>query len=150
MAADTGVWHHNTVPYHIKKIMRVNGSLVAATGRTGLVTKFYQWVAEGMNGEFDRSEAGDGGFHGIIVGPDGRVLQVEIMGPALSYNAPFYVMGAPHEIMLGAMAAGATAQQAVEIAIRWTDGAAGGIQVEKLHETDGLFGHILGNPAEAA
>lgn len=149
MAADTAVWHHGTIPYHIKKIDRINGMLVAATGRTGLVLRFKEWVRNGMEGEFDRNDAGEDGFHGIIVLPSEIVLHVEIMGPAAAYKAPFYVLGAAHELMLGAMAVGATAKQAVEAAIQWSNWAGGGVQVERLHENAELA-EIIGGPAIAA
>lgn len=151
MAADTAVWSGNFIPFHIRKITRSRAHLVAASGNHVACRLFAKWWEDGGNGDFDRSNVGDGGFDGIIVCPESSVLRMGLTGPLFKVDAPFHVLGSGEQIMAGALAAGANAEQAVRIALAYTDHAGGGIQVEKLDD-DSEVRHLVGAPipAEAA
>lgn len=150
LAADTGTFSGAEVPYHMRKIERLHSHLAASSGNISLMIRFHEWVRTGMREPFDRSDLNaDEGFRGIVITPDGRPLIMFERGPLVALTAPFHALGACNAMLLGAMAAGASAAQAVEIAIRWSDSAAGGVQVEKLHDDEELAG-IIGGPAIAA
>lgn len=143
MAADTATFSGDLIPYHVKKIWRIRGALVAAAGRSALIMAFRDWYAAGVDVPFER-DTDD--FNGLVVQPDGAVLRMDGQyGGFLRYDAPFHAIGSGMEILTGAMAAGATAPQAVEIAIKWSNYGAGGVQVETL-EDRGLQA-VIGGPA---
>jgi hypothetical protein len=152
MAADTGVHQGDEIPYHIKKIYRINGKLVAASGNIADMMGFRDWIRQGANGDFVRLEVERAGFNGIVVEPDGTVLCMHEYGPLFRYDAPFFAIGFPKAMMIGAMAAGATAEQAVKIALAYSEGCAGGVQVENLRDDtlDANLGKIIGGPAPLA
>lgn len=143
MAADTAFFSGNEMPYHVRKIERINGHLVASSGNLALMVRFHDWVRGGMETAFDRSDLlPEEGWRGLLVAPDGRAMIMLERGPLLAMTVPFHALGSPQAMLIGAMAAGASAAQAVEIAIKWSDSAAGGIQVERLNESHELFAGI--------
>lgn len=143
MAADTATFDGDAIPYHIKKIWRVRGSLVASAGQSSACMAFRDWYATGKDVPFERHTDD---FDGLVVQADGVVLRMSGQyGQFLRYDAPFHAIGAGTEMLIGAMAAGATAPQAVEIAIKWSRYAGGGVQVETLEDRS-LQG-VIGGPA---
>lgn len=88
-----------------------------------------------MKGDFDPKAPEGDTFGAIIVHADGSVLHMDAKGRIMpGIEAPFHMQGACEEMLCGAMAQGATAQEAVEIAIRWSMYAGGKVQVESLEE----------------
>lgn len=143
MAADTAACQGDMMPYHVKKIWRVRGALLAASGASSVTMAFRDWYAAGKDVPFERPTDD---FDAIVVQPDGAVLIMSASyGGFLRYDAPFYALGAAQEVLIGAMAAGATAPQAVEIAIKWSRYAGGGVQVETLE--DRSLQCVIGGPA---
>lgn len=142
MAADTATFAGDLIPYHVKKIWRVRGALIAASGISSVTMAFRDWYAAGKDVPFERPTDD---FDAIVVQPDGAVLIMSAShGGFLRYDAPFYALGSAQEILVGAMAAGATAAQAVEIAMKWSKYAGGGLQVETLE--DRSLDTVIGGP----
>jgi hypothetical protein len=135
MAADTAVWAEGVVSGAMRKIQRgADGTLVAGTGPSSCCQWFANFILSGEDKttpQRDRLDLGDH-FEGLVVRPDGTVeywngkLMVSI------FDAPFHVIGAQTTFMMGALYAGATAEQTVRLVIAHTDGAAGDVQVERL------------------
>jgi hypothetical protein len=141
MAADslTGGEHIRRGTDH--KIARSSaGTIAGAAGYAGMCSEFRRWVQTGridewIEGGFPEPlpiKAERNGFGAIVVTAAGRVICVDYEGRAIEIDAPFYVEGSAEEILLGAMAAGAGAEDAVRIAIQYDRGCGGPVQVERL------------------
>lgn len=141
MAADTGVWYDSQfVCGHIQKIRRLEGgALLAMGGGLG----FGEWFAKHLNPDDPWSahasesapEVPPESFAAILVTPNGDVWRYN--GSLLPFRetGSFCATGAGSAvgILTGAMAAGATAEEAIWIAMRHCDSAAGNVQVERLN-----------------
>ncbi|HEV2098550.1 MAG TPA: hypothetical protein VGR45_06435 [Stellaceae bacterium] len=134
MAADTAVWASTgggyTVVGRYAKIDRLkDGSIFACTGRSADHQAVMKWLAAGQEGEAPKVKEG---FSAIWARRD-SVLKIEDdVRPFDMPDAAFYAAGASMEFLLGSLAAGASAEEAVRLAIEYTDGAAGDVQVERL------------------
>lgn len=135
MAADSARWgctSSSVIIGHSQKIVRLpDGSLFAACG----AASDCKWVAgllargpEGLEGR----KLEDTGFNALWVRPDGMMVKIEHDLRPFDIPAPFYAIGYPETFMFGALHAGASAYDAVRLAIAHTDGAGGDVQVERL------------------
>lgn len=73
----------------------------------------------------------------IIVASPSQIYRFEgkqAMKMLLPRRSPFIVVGSGTDVAYGALAMGATAKQAVEIAIKWSPGTGGKVEVLKLGE----------------
>ena len=132
MAADRMVWQGDLrIANGATKINRLpDGSLVGCCGSRPVIAEVMAWL---NGGEKPARELKDGDFGALIVRPCGRVERLEdemLIYPACP--ADFYTMGSHGELLFGAMAAGASAPEAVRIAIRFGQYAGGDVQVERL------------------
>ncbi len=132
MAADTAVWFGEVIAGQTQKIHRFpDGHLFAAQGDSIYIEAYVQWRREG--GEVPEKAEKDEDFFGIGVDRGGVVYWVPC-----SYKmqraaiAPYYAAGAVSDFLHGALAAGATAEEAVRLAIEHCAFAAGKVQVERL------------------
>jgi hypothetical protein len=114
-----------------------------ASGRTALSQRFERWAREGLpKGEPAPSmKEGEGEAHGSLFYADGRVVTYD---PDIPSGSPLRVqmaqvhgsyvatMGSGGEYALGAMAAGADAKQAVEIACLLDVSSGAGVDVLRL------------------
>jgi len=130
MAADTALWQGGIIAGHAQKIVRLsNNQLVACSGERPAALACIQWLSQ--NGtKPDPIE--DGRFGGLILGASG----IQRISPRFeiyeSGDEEFAAEGAHIEFLLGAMHAGATAEEAVRLAIQCGDSAGGDVQVEHL------------------
>ena len=134
MAADSAVWSDGVLVGHHPKISRVNGCLVASCGLAANKNVLVRWAKEG---DFDatpywgstKSEE----MAGLVVLPDGVVLHWSSdPDPDRDIASPFFAIGCGGPVALGAMAAGASAAEAVRIATMFAAYCAGEVQVERL------------------
>lgn len=114
------------------------GSIGGATGplaitqtylhmvHSGLVDK---WIEDGFKDRLDLG-ADKGEFEGLLITPDAVVIRVDWRGAALIVEKPYYAIGSGAWFALGAMAAGAPAPVAADIA-RNFDTCCGG-QIETM------------------
>lgn len=131
MAADTGVWQGDLVVGSTTKIHRLkDGRLYAGAGDRSLTYACRQWLM----GEADKPSpvSDDNRFGALILATTGvwRVDHNFELYPSATHD--FVVEGAHSEFLLGAMAAGASAEEAVRLAIIYGEYAAGKVQVERL------------------
>lgn len=138
MAADSGCWGAggNVVTGFVRKIRRAKnpqmaGALIGCAGASGVIQAFHLWLEAGGGGEKIAVKAGDG-FQALVVHPDGGVTRYDEEWLPFEMQAPYHVIGRSDAFMLGALAAGATAEEAVRLALKHTDGGAGDVQVERL------------------
>jgi hypothetical protein len=136
MASDSALHDNGALRGYAPKIFRgPRGELFGAAGNQGAATRFKRWFQESKR-DFDRDgfdplvEAGY--FSAIVVWRDKSVSLVDHQGTFFPVDAPFHCEGSGREIAVGACAMGATAEQAVEIAIRYECSCGGKIQVLRL------------------
>lgn len=132
MAADTVGWYGDVAFWRKNKINRLpDGSLFAAMGDSAYIDAYLEWSANG--GDKPGSPEKDEDFYAIVVDPGGRVFFVgKDYVRRGAGDAPFYAIGAHNEFLTGAMAAGASAADAVGLCIEYCAHAAGEVQVERI------------------
>jgi hypothetical protein len=144
MAADTETMSGETLGGNTRKIERSPaGTIGAAAGEAGMAYQFRRWLRDGridkwIEGGFPEAlptAAERDRFGAIIVTAVGRVICVDYRGNAVEFDAPFYTEGSAGVLLVGAMAAGASAEEAVRIAIRHDAWCGGDVQVERLEQT---------------
>jgi ATP-dependent protease HslVU (ClpYQ) peptidase subunit len=112
----------------MRKITRTpNGTLVGAAGSAYYIHMFLEWAEKGFNPKKKPPAPDD--FTGFIVHPDERAFFIESDLVFYPVSAPFFSLGSGADVALGAMAAGATAIKAVQIAIDYCHACKGPIQV---------------------
>lgn len=101
------------------KIVRRGRVMAAATGTTAMCREFLAWVSGGMRGappENPHPSNSEWTYWGLVVSPTGAwVFQEPGVVPVTS---EFYAMGSGRDFALGAMMAGASAADAVAVAMR--------------------------------
>lgn len=131
MAADSAERSQGTLLGYAKKIARLSdGTLVAGAGQASACVKFVAWISGGEDGKLD-IQAED--FAALVVKPDGRVFRYDKEGFALEINGEFHAEGCAYKLLIGAMAAGASAEEAVNIAVQYDGYCGGDVQVERLN-----------------
>jgi hypothetical protein len=129
MAADTAVWCGNIIVGHRQKVMRlVDGRLVACTGSSPVIAACKAWL-DGKS-EKPAPEAEDA-FGGLILSQSG-IQRISYKFHLYENAGEFACEGAHGEFMFGAMLMGASAAEAVRLAIEHGDNAGGDVQIEKL------------------
>ena len=108
-----------------QKIFEHGGGAIAGAGAYAEFLRFKDWIVDGADPE-KRPELKESDL--IWIKPDGSVVEFEPTGQ-LAYEAPFYALGSGRELAIGAMAAGASAEEAVRIAIDWSQGSGGEVQI---------------------
>lgn len=101
----------------VLKVRKIGRLLTAGCGSGALCEKFVGWVQRGMPGNSPWEGSGADG-NSLLVAPDRSLVVFGVNGP-WRVDRPFYALGSGGDIALGAMAAGASAEEAVEIAIRF-------------------------------
>jgi hypothetical protein len=116
----------------VRKIAkRADGALAGAAGEAGFCEEFLSLFRDGRDEDYRPAVSDERPFSAIVVLPNGEPWQV---GPVGRYRieAPFIAEGSAYQIMIGAMAAGAGPERAVQIAIEYDTRCGGEIQVEIL------------------
>lgn len=129
LAADTRATANGLIDNRTVKAWSHKGLLIAACGSQALCEKFRVWVISGMDGESPFEGAEDG--NGIIAAPH----CVVVFGNSGSWRVaePFYTLGSGYQLALGALAMGADARKAVEVAARFDTMTGGDITVLTLN-----------------
>lgn len=118
LAADSlGCINGRRVDPPFKKIREVRQNVFAAiSGGAGAASKFFKWAQEGANPDDWPSFSGGGAF---LLIENGIGTAYDEDGAANTVDAPF-AFGVGGDLAMGAMAAGANAIKAVEIAVRYS------------------------------
>lgn len=135
MAADTAAWNDRIISGHVNKIVRLPcGSLFAAQGDREYIEAYLRWRRDGGErpAAVDKLEL----FFGLLVRPDGIAFWVggSTYEP-YPVDHPYAALGACQEYLYGALAAGATAAEAITLAIENHDSAGGKVQIEGLEHS---------------
>lgn len=107
------------------------GTLGGSAGRLEDAALFRTWVERDCTG--DQPSFSDG-FDAILVRPDGWLCYVGEKGRIVPFKAEFAAVGSGEQYAMGAMAAGASAEEAVRAAIQFDTGSGGEIVVLRREE----------------
>ena len=88
----------------------------------------------GEKPQFDKEEQ----LTALWVKSDGSLLLCNYTLHFYKLREEFFAIGSPSTFMMGALFAGASAEEAVRLAILHTDGAGGEVQVERLEQPETL------------
>lgn len=108
--------------------MLVIAFLLAESAFAGDGAAFRRWCEAGRPDD-DKPSLGES-FYGLVVESDRTIRIYDQRLGWFKLAAPFHAIGSGHELAIGAMAAGASAIEAVKIAIQYESGCGGPIQVE--------------------
>ena len=120
----------------VRKIIQANGLAAALTGDMQDTVLLRRWLQAGCpecgnDGVSPWAILGQDGGSGIVVGSGGAMI-FDYRLRRYPVEAPFYADGSGADIAIGAMAAGATAEEAVRIACRYDTGSSEPVEVVRL------------------
>lgn len=115
LAADTLVSSRGVRVGRITKAHRFGRLLVGIAGTVGPAQAFLHWLASGAVGDPPAMKLGDAEGEAIVILPDGRIATFDEHGRDY-ICADQYAIGSGSRFAMAAMAAGADARRAVEIA----------------------------------
>jgi ATP-dependent protease HslVU (ClpYQ) peptidase subunit len=120
MAADTRAWSGDSVPVGWKKKIRrlEDGRLVGCScPEVGVPNAFLDWIAAGAPEDAKPKIDDNEGLSGLVVDAQGQgwlyTANMQCSGPI---HAPYFAIGSGEKYALGALAMGATAEEAVQAA----------------------------------
>jgi ATP-dependent HslUV protease subunit HslV len=145
LAADSLATAGHVITGRIQKIWRFDdGRLLGGAGGAGDMRSFVAWALGGCAGHWECQDK-ENGFSALVVRAEGEVVIYDAEGRDCLVEAEFIARGAGAELAIGAMAMGARADQAVEVACRYSVWCEGPVQTARLGSefTRGL-GTILG------
>lgn len=132
LAADTGSsagWYREGL---FPKIVKNGPILGGASGGAAIAQRFCDWITGGCVGLPDMGDPKGGDGHqavGYLFTPDGIVIRFDPGLPPMATRVPYYAQGSGGLLALGAMAHGATAEEAVRVAMRHDIGSFGDVTV---------------------
>jgi ATP-dependent protease HslVU (ClpYQ) peptidase subunit len=131
MAADTQTIHVDHVKLlHDKKIAKYKGHLFGLAGDLcPPLEEFKQWW---WGTDRKKPMRGHLKFHALIITPSGDITLADQMGSVEKLDVPFFAIGSGKEFAIGAMAAGAGARKAVQIAIEYCPTVSGSVMSKRL------------------
>lgn len=136
LAADTCVTDSGAICGTATKLARApNGAIAGASGNLASCAKFLSWFARDF-GMVEKVAKIEGNSAALIIDKDGTVHTLDAGYPAFIINAPFHAIGSGSRIALGAMAAGASAEEAVRIACGIDDGTREPVETLRLNERE--------------
>lgn len=106
-----------------------NGAVAGAAGNAYACQRFGVWFA-GARGKSPNISSDS--FEALMLDIDGKIYLLDEHGTLLLRTGEYAALGSGAHLALGAMAAGATAEQAVAIAIKLNVMCGGEVQVERL------------------
>lgn len=123
LASDSLVSSGNTRAGEVRKIARHGNLMGGISGPLDAAEKFLRWIESGCEG--DCPQLGDGSDAILIRGR--KTFYVGPSGTVVPFRAPFAATGSGENLAIGAMAMGASAIEAVKVAIRFDEGSGGRI-----------------------
>lgn len=133
MAGDTCVTNNGTRVGNEPKVFNINGYLVGAAGDAGMAEEFLDFMRSTLKKgcslpkceDFSKGKEPGSLLEAFVVAPRGKIFKYENNCLPRQRRAPFVALGSGRDLAMGAMAAGASAKQAINIAIKY-DTATGG------------------------
>ena len=120
VAADTGCYNDGLYEGEVEKIWPlIDIGVLGCCGEYGAILKVVEWLRNGGETDSKPRLSRDSEFAGLLVNPSNEVFHYQISLRPLRINADFHAIGSGRKIAIGAMAAGASAEQAIKIACRY-------------------------------
>ncbi len=120
MAADSCIFSAASVKLpNVVKVRKINDYLVGYSGDAPSIPLFFDWVERGMDAARPPFEVtSDRTFHAIVVSEDNKILSFDDdFNPLELYDVEMHATGDSYEFAWGALAAGASAIEAVDLTI---------------------------------
>lgn len=113
-----------------EKITFLDDCIIGASGEVVTLEKFLEWMKDGADKRCKPDI--EKPFTAIVVYAD-EVVEIWTQGlMPMMQEAPFYACGSGYELAMGAMAHGATAEEAVVIACEYDAHSDGPLQIVKV------------------
>lgn len=130
LAADSAITMSGTYQGSTRKIFASKqGGMIAVSGDLAALAVFKRWVEENhCKGDVPVTDAE---YSAVWIKPNGEVYAVE-RDAAVLVEVPFIAGGSGFDLATGAMAAGATAEQAVQIAAMFDTNTQLPVQVARI------------------
>lgn len=129
IAADTLATWGSSRDGAFTKVAKRGPYLAGVSGGVAACQRFLDWFSMGLRGDPPQMPDGDRTSHGIIILPDDRMLTWGPTGWERTRIIDHYAMGSGGEFAQGALAMGATAERAVQVAIQYDTKSGGDITV---------------------
>lgn len=131
MAADKRMQLHSTKVNKVFPVIRHEERwLLGGAGTLQHILNFVDWF-EGPN-TLEFPDMGETGM--LALREDGALFFYYQSGTPIHITAPFFAYGSGSDYAMGAMAAGRTPQQAVQIASKFDSGTGGGVTMKTLRK----------------
>lgn len=124
LAADTLVCSGNERVGTTTKVKALGPLLYASSGSCGLADTWESWLRRGAVGEHPSLKQDDASATCILFLPDDTILWFHVDG-VTHFHAPYFAIGSGSSYALGAMAVGASPEDAVLAAMRHDTGTGG-------------------------
>jgi hypothetical protein len=132
VASDSAIWHGETTVGYTQKLHRLDdGSIFAAAGTFALILCVRDWINAGRPADTKPAVRPDDELDALILRQGGRMECWSTYLAPWQSMAEYEACGAHSDFLYGAMAAGASAEDAVRLAIQRCSHAGGDIQVER-------------------
>lgn len=130
MAADSASTYGNNKATQVRKVRKIGRFLVGLSGSASLAEDFCVWLARKQRiTAWPVQPTGDDGVWALLVDREtGRVFKMDKCGTPFRLYGKWFATGSGMDAAMGAMAAGASALRAVEIACTIDAGSAGPVR----------------------
>lgn len=128
IAGDTAIFENNTIIGHMTKVIRASlYTLAGGAGTFSEVLAFLEWVKKGGAGQWPKLNDETT----CIVGYERTLYVYDATGRTKLVNCPYYAIGGGGDFATGALAYGASAKEAVKIAMKHDAFTAGRVVVRR-------------------
>lgn len=120
IAADTGCFNDGLYEGEVDKLWTLpDVGILGCCGEYGAILKVVEWLRNGGKADDKPRLSRNSEFTGLVVKCEGNVVHYQMGLRPMLIGASFHAIGSGRKIAVGALAAGASAEQAVQIACRY-------------------------------
>jgi len=119
IAADSGSWWGGFCFKPVEKLQHLrSGAIIGAAGDYATINAVQEWMDAGFNQEQKPPVEKDEDFDALELDPQCRVWRWDWKFRRYPITEPFAAIGSHWEFVMGAMAAGKSAVEAIELALK--------------------------------
>ena len=120
MAADSACFDSSLYQGEVEKLWSLPGiGLIGCSGEIGAMIQFVDWLKAGSDRKRKPDLPDDCDFESVVVSPDGEVVHYDRHLVPIRVANEIHAIGSGRKLALGAMMAGASAEEAVKIACHY-------------------------------
>lgn len=131
LAGDTMTIYDDHVKLNHQKVFKHKGWLYGASGDCPEADDLKAWLFDGLKDprkvRFNRTTFANRDFNVLAVSPAGEICLIRHVGDLEIVPSEFFAIGAGKQFCCGAMAYGASAEEAVALAIKHCDSVGGDV-----------------------